>query len=312
MEKDFDFISIDFETANLNMNSVCSIGVVAVKDLEIVSSFYSLIKPPDNQFHYKNTEIHGLTYEDVKSSPIFPDVWEYINKLISSSKYVIAHNAQFDMSALKETLCYYDLPFPEFLYIDSITYSRATIYAKSNSLSSIADSLSINLEEHHNALSDALTCAHIIIKSVLQSRFKTFYTYLNFYNIKIKKSSELVSNKTFMRKPSSINKVSITELKTEIDDFNEEHPLYCKTCVITGDLMSFDRQTAFQKILDLGGTVKSSVSKKTHYLIVGNQDKSLVGESGISSKERKAKEFIEKGVDIKIINENEFLELIKE
>jgi DNA polymerase-3 subunit epsilon len=53
------------------------------------------------------------------------------------------------------------------------------------------------------------------------------------------------------------------------------------------------------------------VSKKTDYLVVGVQDKSLVGTKGISTKEEKAYTLIKKGININIINESAFLNLIK-
>lgn len=40
-----DFTAIDFETANNERTSVCSVGVVIVRDGEIVDSFYSLFRP---------------------------------------------------------------------------------------------------------------------------------------------------------------------------------------------------------------------------------------------------------------------------
>ena len=40
-----DFAAIDFETANQQRTSVCSVGIVIVRDGEIADSFYSLIKP---------------------------------------------------------------------------------------------------------------------------------------------------------------------------------------------------------------------------------------------------------------------------
>jgi len=39
-----NFAAIDFETANNERTSVCSVGVVIVKDGEIVDKFYSLIR----------------------------------------------------------------------------------------------------------------------------------------------------------------------------------------------------------------------------------------------------------------------------
>ena len=40
-----NFAAIDFETANQQRTSVCSVGIVIVRDGEIVDSYYSLIKP---------------------------------------------------------------------------------------------------------------------------------------------------------------------------------------------------------------------------------------------------------------------------
>ena len=37
-----DFAAIDFETANNQRSSVCSVGVVVVRDGEIADTFYSL------------------------------------------------------------------------------------------------------------------------------------------------------------------------------------------------------------------------------------------------------------------------------
>lgn len=47
-----DFAAIDFETANECRSSVCSVGVVIVKDSKVVDKFYSLIHPiPDYLFY---------------------------------------------------------------------------------------------------------------------------------------------------------------------------------------------------------------------------------------------------------------------
>ncbi|WP_026565554.1 hypothetical protein [Bacillus sp. UNC41MFS5] len=49
------------------------------------------------------------------------------------------------------------------------------------------------------------------------------------------------------------------------------------------------------QVVNSGGIIKSGVSSKTDVLIVGIQDQSLVGESGLSTKESKANELINKG-----------------
>ena len=43
-----NFVAIDFETANGKRSSVCSVGIVVVRDGEITDKYYSLIRPiPD-------------------------------------------------------------------------------------------------------------------------------------------------------------------------------------------------------------------------------------------------------------------------
>ena len=66
-----NFVAIDFETANKERTSVCSVGVVIVRDGEIVDSFYSLIKPEPNYYSQWTTKIHGLTQEDTDNAPVF-------------------------------------------------------------------------------------------------------------------------------------------------------------------------------------------------------------------------------------------------
>lgn len=74
-------------------------------------------------------------------------------------------------------------------------------------------------------------------------------------------------------------------------------PLQNKTFVLTGELTSITRKEAENYILSLGGKTTSSVSKKTDFVVVGSEP---------GSKYKKALE-----LNIKILNENEFKELIK-
>ena len=47
-----DFAAIDFETANNQRSSVCSVGIVVVRNDEIVDTIYSLINPEQKYFYY--------------------------------------------------------------------------------------------------------------------------------------------------------------------------------------------------------------------------------------------------------------------
>ena len=67
-----DFAAIDFETANNERTSVCSVGVVIVRNGEIVDTFYSLIQPEPNYYNYWCSQVHGLSREDTEDAPVFP------------------------------------------------------------------------------------------------------------------------------------------------------------------------------------------------------------------------------------------------
>lgn len=47
-----DFVAIDFETANFEQSSICSMGIVIVKDGELVDNFYSLVRPIPNYYQW--------------------------------------------------------------------------------------------------------------------------------------------------------------------------------------------------------------------------------------------------------------------
>ncbi len=87
--------------------------------------------------------------------------------------------------------------------------------------------------------------------------------------------------------------VEIEELRFEIKDLK----LRDKIFVITGGLETMTREKAKAKIRDLGGEISESVSGKTDYLIAGKEP---------GSKSEKAKK-----LGVKVIKEDEFLNLLE-
>lgn len=308
----FDFVAIDFETANNNYSSACSIGLAAVKNNEITEKYYSLIQPSDLKFSDKNTEINGITADDVKDAPLFPEIWENIEKYFQNNM-LIAHNAIFDMTVLKNCLLEYNLDIPNFDYLCSIPISTRACRGEKigQSLKDRAAHFGIKIENHHNSLCDAEICAKLVLECVKIKKRKSFESYCNTYtSLPIKHFKDLKPQKEFKKSHSKFNRINIADIVTSKESFDTSHALYGKNVVFTGDLKTLDRRTAMQKVVDLGGIVKSGVSSKTDYLVVGVQDRSLVGDDGMSAKEEKAYELKEKGIDIQILFEDEFIKLL--
>ena len=118
-----DFAAIDFETANNERTSVCSVGVVIVRDGEIVDTFYSLIQPEPNYYNYWCTQVHGLTRQDTEEAPVFPKVWKQIEPLIMGLP-LVAHNKAFDESCLKAVFRCYQMDYPDYEFHCTCAASR--------------------------------------------------------------------------------------------------------------------------------------------------------------------------------------------
>lgn len=71
------------------------------------------------------------------------------------------------------------------------------------------------------------------------------------------------------------------------------------------------RKDAMQVVVDLGGINGDSVTAKTNFLILGNNDYCSLIKDGKSNKQKKAEELRLKGVDIEIITENVFYDMIE-
>lgn len=158
-----DFAAIDFETANGQRCSVCSVGIIIVRDGVEVDRFYSLIKPTPNYYSYWTTQIHGLTRSDTDSAPTFPEVWAAIAPRIQGLP-LVAHNKAFDESCLKAVFAQYGMVYPGYDFYCTLVASRRRLKLPSHQLHVVADACGFTLENHHNALADAEACAAIALE----------------------------------------------------------------------------------------------------------------------------------------------------
>lgn len=159
-----DFAAIDFETANGNCSSVCSVGLVVVRDGRVTDRFYRLIRPYPNFYSYWNTQVHGLTREDTAASAPFPDVWKEAAPLIGDLP-LVAHNSPFDEGCLKAVFQAYGMDYPGYTFHCTCRASRH-VFGKelpNHQLQTVAARCGYDLTRHHHALADAEACACIAL-----------------------------------------------------------------------------------------------------------------------------------------------------
>lgn len=311
-----DFIAIDFETATNNMNSACEIGIAFVSNLEVVDQYQTLIRPPENKFDTYLSNIHRISPEDTEREHTFSEHWKEL-KTVFGPVPVVAHSAGFDMAVLRA--CLGKRKCENFLYVDTMKMIQNIVPGK-HGLENCCDYFGIELKNHHNAGDDAVACAEIAIACIKLLKCTTLegfcqrcgIDFLQFRDVSNPNASpKKTKAKRNNKSPSYYhNRVRISDIQPNVESIDKNNPLFGKNIVFTGDL-SFDRAEAMQLAVNAGAILKSSVSRKTNYLITGTQDPSLVGSDGVSTKEFKARTLIESGLEtLEIISEERFLALL--
>ncbi|MCM1505293.1 MAG: 3'-5' exonuclease [Muribaculum sp.] len=158
-----DFAAIDFETANGQRSSVCSVGIVIVRGGKVVDKFYSLIRPYPNYYLYRTTQIHGLTRRDTDGQPTFPEVWDRVRDRIEGLP-LVAHNSPFDEGCLKAVFAEYGMEYPDYRFYCTLAASRRCLRLSNHQLHTVAAECGYDLENHHHALADAEAAAAIALK----------------------------------------------------------------------------------------------------------------------------------------------------
>lgn len=159
---------LDFETANQHLASACSLGIVVLSEGELIKEWVSLIQPHPayDYFNPINIKIHNITAQQVKDAPTFAQIYPELLDLFSDS-ILMAHNANFDMSVLRQLIHLYGLQMPDIHYIDSLEVARKCYpNLRNHKLNTVCEYLSIQLN-HHEALSDALGSAMIALNAMI-------------------------------------------------------------------------------------------------------------------------------------------------
>lgn len=310
------FTAIDFETATAVRSSICQIGITEVVDGKIQEPKSWLVRPDDNKYDEMNVWIHGITPDDTKNCPSFPEAWEKVHPYLQN-KTVVAHNTSFDMYALRDALDLNKIMYPTFDYYCTLRIARCIFPGcYSYSLGVLLNHLGIDLDVHHRADSDSYGCAKLLLKCLEKDghRLNELENIYGFHRGKIAPGvfvPHLKNRATQHGQSGNYNyKEIIDEITSDNKVIDEGNYFYGKTVCFTGTCQFGARVELLKKVAQVGGIPTNSVTAKTNVLVIGQQDYRIVGESGLSNKQKKAIELLNKGQDIEILSESEFLSMI--
>lgn len=309
-------VCVDFETANRFHGSICAVGITVQEEGKITFQKYWLVKPHKRHFYFDDccVMVHGITKADVMNAPEFNQVYGEIKPLLENS-VLVAHNAAFDMSALRYTLDLYKIPYPEINYICTYKMAKKMWRGFENyRLNTVCQHLNYKFK-HHHALEDATACAHILWTIMQENGIFSIESLASYANLRIGKlyKDGYVSCSAIREAKKQGDQYSgykISDIVATTDSFDEDHEFFCKKIIFTGTLLSMTRKEAMQKVVDVGGQIGNSVTDDTDFVVMGFQDYSRFTDGKESSKTKKAKELISKGIQIQIIDEDDFLKFI--
>ena len=155
------WIAFDVETPNNLNNRMSAIGITVIENGAIIDEFYSLVNP-ETHFDYFNEQLTGINERMVRSAPTFPALWSEIEPIMSGG-LLVAHNAVFDLSVLKNCLDDYGIDWKPYVrYVCTVQTGRSVLPGMSHKLNVLCDYYGISLD-HHHAASDSRACAEILL-----------------------------------------------------------------------------------------------------------------------------------------------------
>jgi DNA polymerase III epsilon subunit-like protein len=306
-----DFAAVDFETANVLRGSPCAVGLVIVNDGKVVNAYSRLMRPPGadgpEDFDAFNIGLHGIDWELVKDEPEFLEVWRTLESDIAGLP-LIAHNAAFDIGVLRDALDLSAADWPTLDYSCTLVASRRILNLPSYSLPFVAAELNVEIGQHHDAKSDALAAAEIMLQLCSRSSKNSIDELLASINVRWGRISEGNWHGSTVR-PSS----SRRELPEPRTDASSDHFLYGKHVVLTGALPSgVVRSKAQDRVAYFGGIPQENVTKETSLLVVGDLDPHrLAPGASMSSKMKKAFKLQLDGQKIEVMSGMDFLPLLE-
>lgn len=286
------FFVIDVETANADCSSICQVGIVEFCATGVANEWSTLVDPEDD-FDWFNVSIHGIEPYQVRGAPTFPQLQEQLAQRLGAG--LVLSYTWFDRSAVWRAHEKYSLAPPGYDWLDATRIVRRTwseIAHGGYKLKKVARMLQIQMERHHDALSDARTAGLIVMEALRTS------------------GTPLSDWRRLAYQPitpdAKAHDVFAGIDATEIDP---NGPLAGETIAFTGQL-SMTRKEVMALAYKGGAQVTDGVTKATTMLVVGIQDLQKLRGNDKSSKQKKAEKLVAGGQDISLLTERNFFDFV--
>ena len=292
------YVILDTETTGLDpaTDKIIQLSAIKYDANGTPIDFYDTYINPGSPIPARATKINGITDKMVSNAPTAAQLQDRFLSFIGDAM-IVGYNVNFDLRFLDHTF-----PFSCFAkcqYVDALSIARQYLSSPDYKLETIASCLGFHPDAgFHDSFTDCEAVAFVLraLDAPIAEYVKEFHR---------------CTAPTRRQRPKAVEHFSPKDMIPSVSCTDSSHPLFGRSIVFTGTL-SMMRHEAAQMVADKGAIIKGAVSKRTDYLVVGEQDLALVGDDGMSSKEEKAVALNASGeAQIHIIRESEFLRLLR-
>lgn len=299
------YVVIDIETTGFSWGADRVIEFAAAKYVwgERTDAYHTLINP-GKPIPKEITDLTGIRQNDVQDAPTLEAVQSTILAYIGDLP-IIGHNAvSFDVPFLSRQMGVQ----LDNAVVDTLPLSRSVFtLLRCHKLAYLNHALALKGAVSHRALADVETTNELLWACLSPRAYesKVYAAALQYMDGQVEQARRKET------KPQKVVQAARPrDIRPTVEQIDPQNPLYGRRIVFTGCL-TIAREEAMHLAVNAGGVVASSISGKTDYLVVGAQDRAIVGDDGNSSQEEKARAFNAAGkADIKIIKEKDFMSLL--
>lgn len=237
-----EYYVVDVETTGLDKkrDRIVEIAWAKVDAGKIVDSFSTLVNP-EIPIAPEASEVNGIYDADVADAPKYSEIREQVQSALLGA-VVVGHNIQFDLGFIKGLLGNVE---GRILYLDTVQYARKSFPGiKNYKLATLCKELSLCHQCAHRSGEDVQATKELFEKC-----------------------------QTVLQEKDQIEKAEKQRLKKVAAEEREQKysasPLYNRAFVFTGEFTVPHSEIA-ALAETVGAVVRSKVSSKTDYLVVGD------------------------------------------
>ncbi len=163
-------IILDTETTGLDPklgHRIIELAAIELVDRRPTGRSLQRYVDPEREIDAAASEVHGMTWEDLKGKPKFADIAPEFIEFARGATWII-HNAPFDVGFLNQEFEYSNLPACAEMYgglIDTLALAREAFPGKRNNLDALCERFGVSNAHRtmHGALLDAQLLSEVYL-----------------------------------------------------------------------------------------------------------------------------------------------------